>query len=249
MLKKFILSVVCLAMTAALYAGQVKVDHSSKEKLIESLIYATINKDQDAIWEIMPPALRYSFPKAQQEKIKKSLFDGYISAFTPSALANLEIMMAIPETRKLLIDEWVQLYSKALVRFDGQWYFDLVKFMKAELDNVSIPPCPDKVDHSSKEGLFRSFWLAVYYKKSDLVWECIAPACRNQFLSRNRNIGETEVKKLFLQSICKAIPPEMLTSVVKAMSNSIQELSLVVRQQSKFFVYVDGKWYFNPLVK
>ncbi len=246
MFKKFVLSAVCVAMTAALYAGQVKVDHSSKEKLVESLIYSIIYDDSDAFWEIIVPSFRQAVPKNQENELKKNVFYNFKNGVTSAVINEWKAEMKSPHTKAQLVAETVQWIGGGLVKVDGKWYWNPFKSAEQVTTGMSIPPCPVKVDHSSKEAVFCTLLLALYHNNNDLVWECFAPAYRRTLLNKHRGSNEAVVKEIMVAELRRVFRRDMLETTIKACLFNKRAVSNIIEQQKGRFINIDGKWYLNP---
>ena len=245
MLKKFVLSTVCLVMTAALYAGSVKVDHSSKEKLIESLLYSIINQDQEAFGKILPQSYCLSKSSEQVGKYQKSLWNTFTVIFSPWAVEQLKAAMDSPVLCKKLVKNYVELYRDYFICFNDQWYLDTVEICASFIDNAPIPACPAKVDNSSKESVFVTMWLALYHKNYDLFWECLSPDSRKVESEKVKDVkSDAAVKKMVAEKMFVCIPQDFLITTVKMIGSGLPLTDMVDAQ--KFFIKEsNGKWYFS----
>lgn len=101
-------------------------------------------------------------------------------------------------------------------------------------------PAIQKADLSSKEATVRTFMLAVYHNKAEIMWECFAPSTQKQFeqLVKKQNRSLQEMKKLFCQEMHTSLKKE-LSEKYKGNFDQMFKDSLKDVPISK----INGKWY------
>ena len=111
-------------------ASKWQVDQSSKEGVIATFLRASADRDINAIWQIMPPAVKASgiVECGSEAKAKEVIVRTIISSLSDEEANNIKNIFANPEIAQKMINSLLVPMEKGLLNIDGKWYIDPSKF-------------------------------------------------------------------------------------------------------------------------
>ena len=219
-------------------AARVTVDHSSKEAIVDSFLKATAYEDGEALWQTILPVKVQT--QSQLQIMKQSAVENYFKGFPAAQRAELRKIINTP-LWKNVVAEVLKEMNPYIVKVNGKWYVDLWKIVGQAFKDVKIPPCPQRVDHSSPTRLLLSFFLGVYYEKDELVWNSFSPDTRKAFAAQTGG----KIPKGFAKAVKQSIPQNLLLTGIKTYASGEIKAEEVIIPGMKF-VKVNGKWYIAP---
>ena len=216
-------------------APAVKVDQTSKRAVLETFWKASIYGDGEALWKIVLT------PKSKDKKVlesmKQSFVQNYFATFPVEVRNELKKIVNTPDW-KGFVDEASKEFEPYVMQLNGKWYIDVWKIWGDQTKNVKLPPCPKRVDHSSKSSMLLSFFLGIYYEKDEIVWDCFEPSLRNS----------KKAPKGIAREVKNAMPQNILVPGIKSLASGEIKAENTIIPGAKL-VKVNGKWYIAPARK
>lgn len=247
---KKICFVLMFTLTAWAAFAAVKVDHSSEEAVISSFIRAYGEMDVEAIWEILPPALRKSI---MEESANGKGKESFIAAFKESVtIANIEQMKKIAANKDILAQVakvLVQQYKDCLVNDRNKWYLDTAKIGARTLSKTATVKSTDSaIDHSTKEKLLESFYRAMLAGDGKLAWETMLPSARQKVAF------DTQQEEIFQKNMIAGFNAKLNPAQRQKIKAALDDpkyrdvfIRAVLVQLESAMVMENGKWYLDPL--
>lgn len=209
-------------------APAVKVDQSSKRAVVETYLRAIAYEDFDAVWSLIPPIKGVN--KVQMDIMKREYRKTFFSDFDASFVREIKKSINTPDWNKTVSENY-QDFAPYIVKHNGKWYLDIWKMAGDEVEDIKIPPCPKRVDHSSKNSVVLSYFLGIYYEKDDIVLNTFAPSYRRT-LKNPRGIAK---------GIKQFISKDAVVLAIKSLVSG-EDVDGVAIPGVKF-IKISGKWY------
>ena len=224
-------------------AARVTVDHSSKEAIVDSWLKAIAYGDGEALLQVL-------LPEKGQPQDQMSDVENFFKGFPAAQSAEFRKMINAPQWKNI-VAEILKEMNPYLVKVNGKWYVDGKKILGQFAKDVKVPPCPERVDHSSPSRLFLSFFLGVYYEKDELVLNVFSPDFQKAFAAQNGG----KIPKGFAKAIKQSMPQNLLLASIKCLVeikiNADKDFEKFMKGKKidipgMKFVKINGKWYIAP---
>lgn len=214
-----------------------KNGYASKEAVAEAFIRIYAAVDREAMWMMLPPALR----KALGEQGKKGFQVSTCNSITPESVAQMKLIASNPELMKKAIAELVTNLEKFMVQEKGRWYLDFLKVAASgksdkDLANVKLP---ERIDHTSGPKVVETYVMTMMFGKPDLAIDAIDPEVR-------RIYGDKRLKAILNKDL-RSLPPEVLRQTKLALIGSEKETIFknMYAAYKKALIKTNGNWYID----
>lgn len=249
---KKIFSIAVLLLGCAVCAlAVVKVDNSSPNALVKSMLWAVAEQDRDALWELLPPKKRAAMIAAlgDMEKAKKFFGDAQINSISKDDLVFFKSVVKDKRQFDAVIKAWEKQYKRCMVNENGKWFIDFAQVAAAETaaTDISKLKAPAAIDHSTPEKLTETFLLGILFERYDLVWQAMAP---ESVIDVKAKSGSLEAAR---KSLFKAVAGRLTkqqreqTKAIFAGQHKQQFVNnaLLIYTRRQVLLNKNGKWYLD----
>ena len=227
MLKKIMLSAVVLCSALSLAAApKVKIDQSSKIRLIESIVRVVCTNDVEGFKALCVPGFADTMSEVMVIYIDRNM---NISKFLDIIGEEIKKDCGVTSYEQILNDQAT--FRKAVtkceddsfIKLNGKWYF--------------YQPI---IDHTSKEMLATVYMLAVRYSDAITFFDVWVPE------QRHKMIEEAGSKEKVIELFARKMSEDNLSEKLERVNfkDPVQRKKIVQLLESKnALVQVNGKWY------
>lgn len=247
MRKLFTLSAVLMS-AAILCAAPVKIDRSSKEKIVETLLVSICDNNRDALWMLMAAdnQQRMNAATASETRSKELLWNLFSAVIPPEKFSEIKEILKVPEAKKELIAGLSISLTPALVEKNGEWFFDFARLAQNKDESMAVPDIKWQVDQSSKEKLLFTFFMAVADRNIDAIWQIIPQEIKISGIAECGS--EKKAKEALVKNIFESSSEMEARNTKRILGNPATAepfIRALLPKLDKGMVKIDGKWFLD----